>query len=228
MPLSELRQGTSGRRYIGGPPGPCRTCPYGYEDALFRNIHPANGGEPGRRSRPAHFLTSRVHHQRLGYQYSRKAVVTLLQLNQPRYWSGGGWAVRCPNATRGMRGEILPLERSGPPGQMPAWLPPGQAPGNPGNRAREGGLGRGFSESSPGGQDRPSRLKFPHDQGKHPCPAQVVYFFHRPKVKNPLQNRAISAFLDSSLACCKALYLRSTCFSLVASSQGSVSGGRVR
>ncbi len=146
----------------------------------------------------------------------------------PRYWSGGGWAVRCPNATRGMRGEILPLERSGPPGQMPAWLPPGQAPGNPGNRAREGGLGRGFSESSPGGQDRPSRLKFPHDQGKHPCPAQVVYFFHRPKVKNPLQNRAISAFLDSSLACCKALYLRSTCFSLVASSQGSVSGGRVR
>ena len=57
--------------------------------------------------------------------YCHKALAILLQVNQPRYWSGGGWAVRCPNATRGMRGEILPLERSGPPGQMRTWLPPG-------------------------------------------------------------------------------------------------------
>ena len=155
-------------------------------------------------------------------------MVTLLQVNQPRYWSGGGWAVRCPNATRGMRGEILPLERSGPPGQMPTWLPPGQVPGNPGNRARDEGLGRGFGEPSPGSQDRPTYLEFPMVKGSIQTLVQVGYSFHRPKVKNPLQKSAISAFLDSSLACCKAVYLRSTCFSLVASSQGSVSGGRVR
>ena len=160
--------------------------------------------------------------------YSHKAVVTLLQLNKPRHWSGGGWAGRCPNVTRSMRGEITPLERGGPPGQMPTWLPPGQAPGNVGNRARDEGLGRGFGEPSPGSQDRPTYLEFPMVKGSIQTLVQVGYFFHSPKVKNPLQNRARSAFLDSSLAYCKAEYLRSTCSFLVASSQGSLSGGRVR
>ena len=66
--LLRWRQETSGRRNNGGPTGPVGQSRHGCKDALSWNIQPADGREPGRRPRPAHFQTTRVHHQRLGYQ----------------------------------------------------------------------------------------------------------------------------------------------------------------